>query len=225
MDYYVFIGGIMNNIAKILLLVLPLILTACSDQVAKEYKSSGVSVDEELIPYFDKFVEDSNGDKRVVEMGQKYSLTIIFADTGSNLDGLCVFGGKTTDYGVKKVLDDKRTISINPKFWMRYDERQRQQLFYHEMGHCVLGLEHDDRKVTVPGVPRPVNLSYMATISTQLFSQMVWEIEEPRLNSQLFTGSSEGFDFQMASKIHNSQSNQEQSGCVEHNMIEEIHQH
>lgn len=46
--------------------------------------------------------------------------------------GLC----QTYDSG------DNKKITVDPAYWANASESQRQQLIYHELGHCVLGLAH-----------------------------------------------------------------------------------
>ena len=39
------------------------------------------------------------------------------------------------------------TIFIRPSIWKRLTPGQKEVLLYHELGHCYLGLEHDNRIV------------------------------------------------------------------------------
>lgn len=52
------------------------------------------------------------------------------------------------------------SIYINTPKWNSYDSQQREMLVFHELGHCILNLEHD-RSLDSDGVPNdlmyPVN--------------------------------------------------------------------
>lgn len=52
------------------------------------------------------------------------------------------------------------TIYLSKPHWDSYDSQQREMLIFHELGHCVLNLEHD-RSLDSDGVPNdlmyPVN--------------------------------------------------------------------
>lgn len=43
-------------------------------------------------------------------------------------------------------------IEIDSAFWMSADDKAREHLVYHELGHCILYLDHNDEKVVVNGV-------------------------------------------------------------------------
>ena len=61
-------------------------------------------------------------------------LTIEIAEvTSQNADGEC-----RADHG-------KRTITLDSE-WIRYTEERKESVLFHELGHCVLGLDHDNRK-------------------------------------------------------------------------------
>jgi hypothetical protein len=49
--------------------------------------------------------------------------------------------------GACEIVGDRTpTITISKTKWGKLDEYERQQLLFHEMGHCVLGQEHRDAK-------------------------------------------------------------------------------
>ncbi len=63
---------------------------------------------------------------------EKAHRVIKFEDLKSPTIGLCARGLF------------RSTLSIDKTYWMMADLVQRQALFEHEQGHCVLGLEHSD---------------------------------------------------------------------------------
>jgi len=52
-----------------------------------------------------------------------------------------------------------RTVQINPAFWNSNRENNRRALLFHELGHCVLDLDHDQR---LGDGYRPVSLMFSA---------------------------------------------------------------
>lgn len=47
------------------------------------------------------------------------------------------------------------TIYISKTAWNEYDSQQREMLLFHELGHCVLNLEHD-KSLDSAGVPNDI---------------------------------------------------------------------
>lgn len=50
-----------------------------------------------------------------------------------------------TKAGTCQITWFSNTVTINPVMWEYEDEMWREQLIMHELGHCVLGLDHDSR--------------------------------------------------------------------------------
>lgn len=61
----------------------------------------------------------------------------------------------------EKGLD--RNIFVDPTYWM-YNDEKREQVMAHELGHCLLNKDHDDRYLTD---------HHASVMSTYLFSS--WE--------------------------------------------------
>ena len=52
-----------------------------------------------------------------------------------------------------------REIQINSDYWYSYTPEQKEQLVYHELGHCVLNKEHDN--TLRENCPNSIMRSYM----------------------------------------------------------------
>jgi hypothetical protein len=74
-------------------------------------------------------------------------LDIDFGLTTPTLDGLCT------------IEDGKRSISINEPHWLKMNPGAKEQLMLHELGHCVLGLKHDDTLIDT----KPASIMYYQT--------------------------------------------------------------
>lgn len=66
---------------------------------------------------------------------------IQFGDTGADSIGLCY-----------KWIGGYKEIVLSEKYWNKIDNNQRRELVYHELGHCQLGLDHNDTETTFPDI-------------------------------------------------------------------------
>lgn len=79
---------------------------------------------EEFIEYLDNFVKDSKG---VISKDNLYSVTVDFDDLEGTVAGVCYPNPFDTE------------IYIDKDWWYRHtDKSEREELVYHELGHCVL---------------------------------------------------------------------------------------
>ena len=78
-------------------------------------------------PYVDAFFEEANLRGREWRK-ENFTFTIQFGDTDPGTGGFCNF--------------DNNTITVNPEEWAHRDERQREHLIFHELGHCLLNRIH-----------------------------------------------------------------------------------
>lgn len=104
---------------KHLNLVILFVLSACGKEPY---------VDPELYQYAKTFEQ---------EIGYSTeNITMIF----TNLD-MPTIGRCTIDFSSNNLIE------IDKNFWFISDFDEREQLMYHELGHCAMYLEHDDRKI------------------------------------------------------------------------------
>ena len=78
---------------------------------------------------------------------QKYMLSfqkkMKLAGVNKSMKGQhAVFVKKYDDYSVAKCFPTIKTIHISKFFWDTLSEAGREQLVFHELGHCVLGRRH-----------------------------------------------------------------------------------
>lgn len=158
------------------LLLILFILTACvpgkekapvtpKNPVAYDYNEQELDVDN-LLQYVDSFVER-------MELAQK--------DTSSNITRLnrtsIQFGTSFAKYviGTCTVYSSgSRAIHINPDFWyghglwegMPAHASSKEQLMYHELGHCVLNRDHLNS--TTSGIANSIMNSYHLDFSVYL---------------------------------------------------------
>ncbi len=73
--------------------------------------------------------------------GHRFNGAIYFSDELDNREaGICYYGGSTM----------LANIRINHKLWMNYTQYAKEELIFHELGHCLYKLDHDEEKKTLP---------------------------------------------------------------------------
>lgn len=73
--------------------------------------------------------------------GDRFNGAIYFSnDIDPDDAGVCYYGGST-------ILAN---IRINPTKWKYYSQYAKEELIFHEMGHCLYGLSHDDENTFLP---------------------------------------------------------------------------
>jgi len=78
----------------------------------------------EFLPYVNSFEEEFAVKVRVPVISRKLDLSTA---------GVCYVWS-----------DGYREIQINSMHWSNFSEEQKEQLIFHELGHCVFNLGHDD---------------------------------------------------------------------------------
>jgi len=126
---------------KHLIAILLLSATACANHGAQ------VSVVDDALPYYRTFLSLAKANAMVV---QETDLVIRFGDINPAWNAVCVMGGNHTP-----------TITVNASIWSRLPNSQREQLLFHELGHCVLGRQH--RTDTINGVPNSIMYPSLVT--------------------------------------------------------------
>jgi len=58
--------------------------------------------------------------------------------------GRCWYRGRGFNRGIR--------IELDPLFWADADAEDRELLFFHELGHCVLGQRHRSRSIMAPAL-------------------------------------------------------------------------
>lgn len=125
---------------KYLFFSLSLILSSCATQ----HKAT-VNINPVFQPYYDKFIADAKAshhlqvDDLIIEFGDLGK----FASSGEGVNGRCHMASNETP---------TVTINDNPSAhnWYTSSEDFREALIYHELGHCLLSLIHDQSQWVTP---------------------------------------------------------------------------
>jgi len=154
------------------LLLISMFLTACGtkadDFIRREVnpKPPAYSIDPVMQPMIDQFMDDAHAyDADTSRAG--YLRIAEFAEIGRDqVVGVC------SEYTFSNGELSYLQVTIRPDFAERLDSPSYAGLMYHELGHCILNLEHSET-----GIMAPV-----------MYSESYYEENWDELVEELFTG-------------------------------------
>lgn len=109
-------------------IALMLILISCNDTPEVQI------VDLAFEEYLTSFEMEANARSVDIDEGIE-NLSIVFNDGSEDVVGQCV-----------TFTDGHTEVRIDEETWSRYTATQREILVFHELGHCLLGREHNNEK-------------------------------------------------------------------------------
>lgn len=134
--------------------LLALVATGCG---TKTYH-----VDPQIQPYIDRFVKTSN------EVGAPVVVDNLVASIGTTAKtdyaGQCVIGNGTP------------TMTLNSIYWPTFDDALREELVFHELGHCVLNRLHNN-DVDARGIPVSIMYGQMQVEGIYSDHRADWFVE------------------------------------------------
>ncbi len=96
-------------------------------------------------PILDKYVKTFES-----RWGNKIKFRVMFNNLNNNIAGVC-----------KRWYNGARLVEIDIIYFFNASESQKEQLVYHELGHCALFRDHDNSRVVFrddPGVRFPYSV-------------------------------------------------------------------
>lgn len=109
-------------------LIILFLLISCGKVPFDKINTDRPYVIKKTNPLFSAYVKQFESDFNV-----KVKIPIVFEKLNPHYAGTCYIWS-----------DGYRQISINKNHWDSYSEEQREQLIFHELGHCVYNLGHND---------------------------------------------------------------------------------
>lgn len=92
------------------------------------------TIEPQFIPYVSYF--SSKAEDNQVGIGDLYSLSVNFSEdtdpNNKNTLGICIRHS------------DSQQVYIRKSYWDKASIIDREELIFHELGHCLLGLQHDN---------------------------------------------------------------------------------
>ena len=147
---------------KILVLFTFLSLSGCADDYGSRGTPSPPSqavVDQNLEGFRNRFIEYSYTALGREVLYQQVNLN--FADLGYTVEKGGTNGRCSTGPGILP------TIEIDRLFWSGADDARRENLMFHELGHCLLGRAHVE---TTDRLGYPISVMYPYTLSSNLYA-------------------------------------------------------
>lgn len=129
------------------ILILVLFLTSCGkfqDFVQNNEKGTRKQSDATF---------DSLKNKFATLVGKKVNVPITFANLEYPKAGVCYI-----------YSDGYREVNVDRKSWDSFSSEQREQLIFHELGHCVLNKGHDN-SILDAFCPKSIMRSYMFNLN------------------------------------------------------------
>lgn len=112
-----------------------------------------VSIDPTFQPYVDRFIEVAK------EQGKDIQINNLIVSFDKKVIEAKALGICTTGNGITP------TITINPEAWKYWDdnnmESSKEQVMFHELGHCVLNREHNEVTVKTLDTNSNIQVSIM----------------------------------------------------------------
>lgn len=116
------------------------LLAGCGQEKAKE----PAIVDEALMEYIVRFESDIGVSAE--------GISVVFGELEEDMVGVC----QSWSNGTKKVTIDK-------EYWDMETETQREELMFHELGHCAMNLGHDEGVMRAGRITCPNSIMYPYT--------------------------------------------------------------
>lgn len=160
----------MQEIKMITLPTMLFILSACGEDPAKSKPI--ITGDPVLVQYAETFLQDAESIGRDIKL--KYSLVLQFGETriptdpvNKNRVGYCQRG-------------QIQYIVIEQKFFDKLSHEDREGLLYHELGHCILGLDHREGCRISNGTQclEPVSIMHPSYIENVYGQNKPWYLQE-----------------------------------------------
>jgi hypothetical protein len=116
----------MYFIRCIIISLLMMSITNCSVESSSE-------VDAELVYYFQLFEEEAVSRDISIDMS-----SILVSGYIENIETRGTLGQ------CKSYSDGSQTVVIDDNYWQRADDYEKEYIVFHELGHCVLGRDHNN---------------------------------------------------------------------------------
>ncbi len=114
---------------SILFAVVFILMSSCTN------KEDGVILDERLVPFFEIFKEEAAKRDVVFDNSVEQIEGYIQSVAGQSVIGIC-----KRNENVEK----HRQLIFDSPYWKTATKLEKEYVVFHELGHCFLGLGHDD---------------------------------------------------------------------------------
>lgn len=126
-------------------LLMLFLISSCGKNISDFIQGKGNPKRGKTDPVFREFV-DSFSQRFNISVG----VPITFKPIEQKYAGVCLV-----------YVNGYREIRINKIYWESYSREQKEQLIFHELGHCVLNRGHDDSLIFNTNCPNSIMRSFM----------------------------------------------------------------
>lgn len=125
------------NIKSILFILLSfsisLFITSCAKENSENLVIEELTIDEELAPYFERFVAEGAIRGHEIDLVAKQIEGFLIDIAEENVIGQCSHSASTT-----------RKVNIDRTYWNTATDLEKEFVVFHELGHCYLERSHLD---------------------------------------------------------------------------------
>ena len=132
-----------SNMKILPILFLTLICVSCG--LKKEKKITKYNVNPELQPYVTTFqskLSRAGQNSKINDLEAHFSDSLGTSSSGTVI-GTCQTQKRTKDTGLVVEVIETPIIKINRAWWKYASDASREELMYHELGHCIIKRGHD----------------------------------------------------------------------------------
>jgi len=86
------------------------------------------------------------------EIGEKVEINISYSPQEYPIVAMCYYYPK---------YPEMNYIEVDETNWNNSNEGEREEIIFHELGHCVLGRDHDNNIIEAYGVPKSIMYPYV----------------------------------------------------------------
>lgn len=157
-----------NRLVAVIFASCSILLTQACAQ--KEGHESVLSIQEPFVSFVAEFERVSAQQGQAVAISD---LIVEFGDTPSlNETGVCIWSS-----------DDTPRVVINQAIWNTLNDDDREEVIFHELGHCILQRLHQNSRVNVAGGgTRPQSVMYPVRIDGNTYMDNIADYQ-----SELFS--------------------------------------
>jgi hypothetical protein len=129
---------------NLFLIIIALLLPSCGQKTP-------IYIEPNVAPYVNSFESIT---------GIKVNISIRFAKQESSVVGVCFMSNFKGE-----------NIELDPDFWNSSDDMEREELVFHELGHCVLMRDHKDDVINdTNGYVLPASIMYPYVMDSATYS-------------------------------------------------------
>ena len=136
---------------------------ACGVEAQK--RKTTFSINPDFQPYVNKFEE---------QIGELVEIDIEYNTLEEPVVGRCI-----------KWTDGYRNIEIDPTYWPKHNNTQKEELLFHELGHCILDRDHDETIISADkyySIPKSIMYPYVFEYEYYLYeTYYINELKNPEI--------------------------------------------